>query len=193
MDRILNGSVVIPVYLSGPPGPKGPPGNTGPAGPIGEPGARGQRGKAGPKGRTGSKGDPGLTGPIGPKGLKGPVGIKGVKGDRGKRGIQGPKGESLAAPKIIVSPKNLTIKSSQTATFTCEAAGNPKPRISLVFKRKKFDERFKKIVEGMIEISSVKLEDQGQISCVAKNILGQDEKTANLVVQGKLIVIMNIP
>eukprot|EP00112_Aurelia_sp_Birch-Aquarium-sp1_P006373 Seg1704.11 transcript_id=Seg1704.11/GoldUCD/mRNA.D3Y31 product=Otolin-1 protein_id=Seg1704.11/GoldUCD/D3Y31 len=186
VDRILNGSAVIPVYISGPPGPKGQPGNTGQSGPTGKPGTRGQRGKAGPRGRTGIKGDPGLAGPMGPKGSTGLSGIKGTKGDRGERGIQGSKGESFAAPKIIVPPRNQTITASRTASFTCGATGNPKPEISLDFKGKKFDGRFKKIGEGMIEISNVKLEDQGQISCLAKSILGQDERTANLMVQGKL-------
>ena len=172
LDRILNGSVIIPVKIRGPPGPKG------------VPGSRGKRGKAGPRGLKGSKGDPGRTGPTGPKGLRGPEGPQGVKGDRGERGPQGLKGESLAAPKIIVAPKDLTVTASQTATFTCEATGNPRPQISLVFKNKKIDERFKKIGEGLIEIRNVKYEDRGQISCIAKSILGQEEKIATLEVQG---------
>ena len=172
LDQILNGSVIIPVKMRGPPGPKG------------VPGSRGKRGKAGPRGLKGSKGDPGRTGPIGPKGLRGPVGPQGVTGDRGERGLQGLKGESLAAPKIIVPPKDLTVTVSQTATFTCEATGNPRPQISLVLKNKKIDGRFKKIGEGLTEIRNVKYEDRGQISCTAKSILGQEEKIATLEVQG---------
>ena len=131
LERILNGSVIIPVNAKGPSGPKGPPGN------------RGQRGKAGPRGLKGSKGDTGRTGPIGPKGLKG------AKGDSGEKGMQGPPGPALETPKITVPPTDQTVTVSRTATFTCEATGNPKPRISLVFKGKKFDGRFKKVGEGM--------------------------------------------
>lgn len=172
LDRILNSRVIIPVKMRGAPGPKG------------VPGSRGKRGKAGPRGLKGIQGDPGRTGPIGPRGLMGPVGPEGVKGDRGERGPQGLKGESLAAPKIIAPPRELTVTASQTATFTCEATGNPRPQISLVLKNKKIDERFKKIGEGLIEIRNVKFEDRGQISCIAKSILGQEEQTATLEVQG---------
>ena len=176
LENILNGSIVIPVHMRGPPGPKGPPG------------ARGIRGKAGPQGLRGMKGDPGVTGPIGPRGPKGSMGLKGMKGDKGDRGQKGDKGQSIQPPHITVPPRDQTVIASGTATFTCEASGHPPPRISLVARNQKMDERFKVIGEGMLEINNVSYGDRGQISCIAKSILGKTEKNVTLEVLGRFIL-----
>ena len=51
-------------------------------------------------------------------------------------------------------------------------------RLPLILKNKKIDERFVMIGEGLIEIRNVKFEDQGQILCNAKSVLGEEEKIA---------------
>ena len=177
LENILNSSVVIPVHMRGPPGPKGPPGS------------RGIRGKAGPRGLQGMKGDPGVSGPNGPRGPKGSMGLKGMKGDKGDTGQKGNKGQSIELPHITVPPRDQTVISSGTATFTCEASGHPRPKISLVATRnQKVDERFKVIGEGMLEIRNVSYSDRGQISCIAKSLLGETEKNVTLEVQGRFTI-----
>jgi hypothetical protein len=99
--------------MRGPPGDRGPIGDTGPPGPIGDRGLTGNAGSPGPKGdqgdtgpqgargEIGQPGTPGATGPAGPTGSQGatgpegppgPVGDPGPTGDPGPEGIQGPDG-----------------------------------------------------------------------------------------------------
>ena len=175
MDRLTaktNNTVILPILLgsaAGNPGPKGPPGRRGP------------RGKAGPIGQKGMKGDDGKTGP---KGAKGDQGKFGKKGQKGERGIKGSKGDSIAVPKIVLPPGDLTVVKNRAATFVCKAVGHPTPTIELVRKRKPMDARYKKPGEGMLEIVNVQEEDEGEIECIAKSVLGEDRKTARLKVLG---------
>ena len=193
-NRIFNGTMFVPVLLRGAPGPKGPPGKEGPqgpqgpqghTGPKGNKGERGRRGKPGPIGIHGIKGDPGRIGMPGSRGADGKVGAKGEKGDRGDRGLTGIKGESVAVPKITVPPSDQTVVSPGTATFSCEATGNPKPTVTILPKGKKMDERYKDIGEGMLEISNVTSQDHGEIECTAKSVIGEDRKKADLKVLGE--------
>ena len=178
----------VPVLLRGAPGPKGPPGKMGPqghTGPKGKEGKRGRRGKPGPIGIHGIKGDPGSIGMPGPRGTEGKVGAKGQKGDRGERGLTGRKGESVAVPKITVPPSDQTVVSPGTATFSCEATGNPKPIVTILPKGKRMDKRYKDIGEGMLEVLNVTFQDHGEIECVAKSVIGEDRNKANLKVLGE--------
>lgn len=77
--------------VSGPPGPRGPHGQTGPVGPPGE------RGPAGPQGDVGPAGPQGETGPAGPPGERGLGGVQGVPGPAGPQGEIGPAGPQGAA------------------------------------------------------------------------------------------------
>eukprot|EP00112_Aurelia_sp_Birch-Aquarium-sp1_P014951 Seg3268.1 transcript_id=Seg3268.1/GoldUCD/mRNA.D3Y31 product=Hemicentin-1 protein_id=Seg3268.1/GoldUCD/D3Y31 len=184
-NRIFNGTMFVPVLLKGAPGPRGPPGKEGPQGHTGlkgKGGERGRRGKPGPMGLHGIKGEPGSIGMPGPRGAHGKVGAKGEKGDRGERGITGMKGESVAVPKITAPPSDQTVVSPGTATFTCEATGNPKPIVTILAKGRKIDKRYKDIGEGMLEVSNVTFQDHGEIECVAKSVIGEDRKKADLKV-----------
>ncbi|KXJ05198.1 Collagen alpha-4(VI) chain, partial [Exaiptasia diaphana] len=105
----------------------------------GAPGKRGQRGRRGSRGRRGGlgpKGTKGLPGKYGKQGLQGPPGLKGQKGDignPGSPGLPGPKGERgevVSEPSVLISPSTLTVTQNQTATFHCNAYGNPKPKIT---------------------------------------------------------------
>ena len=39
--------------------------------------------------------------------------------------------------------------------------------------------------DGLMQISNVRLEDVGTYKCLARNILGKDEKAATLIVQSR--------
>ncbi len=160
----------------------------GPPGEKGQSGARGRRGKSGPRGIKGDKGDNGLKGDIGPVGASGRTGAKGQKGAKGVAGLKGSKGDQVEVPKINAPPANQTVLLPGHATFTCEASGNPKPEISLIPKGKNKDSRYETFGEGTLSINNVKFADRGVIECVAKSVLGEDRKSANLIVNGELIM-----
>ena len=176
IDQLMNTSLAIPVYLRGSPGPQGP---------IGRPGPPGNIGKPGPIGPRGLKGDHGLIGYTGLKGSKGEPGIKGNNGAIGQKGAKGQKGDSASLPKITVHPRDQTILENDIATFTCKATGNPEPVIQLVPMNRTMDARYKKTGNGNLEIEDIQLEDQGNISCIAKSVLGKDISVAWLEVSGK--------
>ena len=80
-------------------------------------------------GSPGKSGKQGIMGTVGPKG---DPGLKGQKGDTGPTGMPGAKGEpgeSISAPVVAVSPTNLTVNESETASFQCSVSGNPEPAI----------------------------------------------------------------
>ena len=136
-------------------------------------------------GMKGTKGDPGQIGMPGPRGIDGKIGAKGEKGDRGERGLTGMKGESVAVPKITVPPSDQTIVSPGTATFSCEANGNPKPIVTIQPKGKQMDNRYKEIGEGILQVTNATFQDQGEIECVAKSVIGEDRRRADLKVLGE--------
>ena len=123
---------------------------------------------------------------MGPPGIRGE---KGVKGDIGAPGIprmKGEPGESISAPKVIVSPSQLTVNESTIASLLCSASGNPTPQVvwsringSLPSNRTKVSS------EGLLQISDVRLKDAGKYKCMARNILGREENAVTLVVQSK--------
>ena len=76
---------------------RGPPGDRGPLGDTGPPGPPGERGLPGPTGTAGAKGDPGSPGPQGARGdtgLPGAAGATGPRGDPGPVGEPGPEGQT---------------------------------------------------------------------------------------------------
>ncbi len=88
------------IGATGPPGPRGLPGNTalGPPGPRGVPGATGPSGPTGPTGCLGATGPQGATGPAGATGA-GLTGATGPTGSAGSTGPSGPQGtQGLTGP-----------------------------------------------------------------------------------------------
>ena len=75
----------------------------------------------------------GKHGPPGPPGLQGSKGNQrpqGIQGPPGPKGQQGPKGypsNSISAPSIVSPPISMVVNESGTASFQCEADGNPEP------------------------------------------------------------------
>eukprot|EP00794_Sanderia_malayensis_P002450 gene2450-2821_t len=154
-------------------------------------GKRGRRGKAGPRGLQGNrgpKGPPGAKGDIGPSG---PAGIKGAKGDTGPRG---PPGLSIEKARITMKPSDASVVEGTSATFTCEAKGNPKPDISWFHNNReiKSDDKNVKIIDNIgLEIKNISASDNGTITCVADNIIGKDKTSAQLIVLTKPFVAVN--
>lgn len=174
-SQVFNTSLILPIYLreAGPPGPKG------------SQGERGKRGKSGPVGPKGSKGDTGAMGPGGPSGPKGDSGIAGPKGQKGEPGARGQKGQSVASPKITTPLQNQTPLEGDTATFMCNASGNPRPDVEITPIDGRKSERYKEVAEGMLEIVDVRYNDSGLFQCKAKSALGEVTRTAALDVLGK--------
>ena len=176
--------------LSGPPAPPGPPGPRGEKGDRGRKGKKGTRGTKGDKGIMGSPGKSGKQGIMGPAGPKGDLGLKGQKGDTGPAGMPGTKGEpgeSISAPVVAVSPTNLTVNESETASFQCSVSGNPEPAV-VWSKRDNLSEVNKSAVsKGRLLLNNVKANDSGEYQCSATNILGHAQTLVQLVVNGEFI------
>ena len=156
--------------------------------PLGLPGPPGRRGRKGSLGIMGPPGRGGKQGVMGPPGLRGENGIKGDIGPPGIPGIKGEPGESISTPKVTISPAwQLTVNESNTAALFCSATGNPAPQLSWVRVDGSLpSNRIKVTSDGLMQIGDVRLEDAEKYKCMARNILGEDENTANLVVQSKL-------
>ena len=166
-----------------PRGRPGPPGRAGPKGDRGRKGRKGAQGIMGPPGRSGKQGIMGPTGIRGEKGIKGDIGPPGIPGITGAKGEPG---ESISTPKVTISPPKLTVNESNTASFLCSVSGNPAAKIfwskvngSLPSNRTKVTSN------GQMQIVSVRMEEAGEYKCLARNILGEEEKTVILVVQSR--------
>ena len=134
----------------------------------------------------GQPGRSGKQGIMGPPGIRGEKGVKGDIGAPGIPGMKGEPGESISSPKVTVSSSHLTVNESNTAVLLCSVSGNPVPqlawsRVGGVFP----SNRTKVSSEGLLQITKVRLEDAGTYKCVARNILGREEKRASLVVESK--------
>ena len=155
--------------------------------PRGLPGPPGRRGRKGSQGITGPPGRNGKRGFMGPPGIRGEKGIKGDIGPPGIPGIRGEPGESISAPKVTITPPQLTVNESNTAALFCSATGNPVPQVSWSRVNGSLPSNRTKVTsDGLMQIADVHLEDAGKYKCVARNILGQHEKATSLVVQSKL-------
>ena len=163
--------------------------NVCPRGLPGPPGRRGRKGIMGPPGSQGIMGPPGRSGKkgiMGAPGIRGEKGIKGNIGPPGIPGIKGEPGESISAPNVTITPSQLTVNESNTAALFCSAAGNPAPKVSWSRVNGSLpSSRTKVTSDGLLQINDVWLEDAGKYKCLARNILGEEEKSATLVVQSR--------
>ena len=133
----------------------------------------------------------GKHGPPGPPGLQGSKGNQrpqGIQGPPGPKGQQGPKGypsNSISAPSIVSPPISMVVNESGTASFQCEAEGNPKPKVTWL-KQNSSLPADKRVVSsrGGLMITNVTSENEGMYTCVARNILGEMALSATLTVQG---------
>ena len=87
-----------------------------------------------------------------------------------------------------MSPASETVIENQTAMFYCSAGGNPKPKISwsklngsgLVKSKGQMNK---------LEIKNAAYNDSGKYVCRATNVLGQDQKVVELLVEGEIVKI----
>ena len=154
----------------------------------GRPGPRGPPGKHGIPGSPGKHGPPGPQGPPGPEGNQGTQGIQGPPGPKGDQGPEGPKGvpgKSISAPSIVATPTSVVVNETSTASFQCEAEGNPEPKVTWLKQNSSLPthKRFVLSRSGLV-ITDVTSQDEGMYTCVAKNILGEMASSAELSVQG---------
>ena len=159
--------------------PRGRPGPPGRAGNKGDRGNEGRRGRKGSQGVMGPPGRSGKQGIVGPPGIRGEKGIKGDIGPPGIPGIKGEPGESISAPKVRISPASeLTVNESNPAVFFCSVSGNPVVQLSWIKVNGSLPiNRTEVSSGGLLQIKDVRLEDAGKYRCVARNILGSDEKS----------------
>ncbi|KAL9970481.1 hypothetical protein ACROYT_G022861 [Oculina patagonica] len=176
----------------GRPGPPGRRGRKGSQGKTGPPGQSGEQGFMGPPGIRGNKGIKGDIGPPGIPGINGDIRAPGIPGDKGDigppgiPGIKGEPGESISAPKVTISPSQLTVNESNTAALFCFATGNPTPQVSWSRVNGTLPSNKTNLTsDGLMQILDVQLEDAGNYKCLARNILGKDEKSARLVVKSR--------
>ena len=126
---------------------------------------------------------------MGPPGIRGEKGNKGDVGPPGIPGIKGEPGESISTPNATISlASQLTVNESNTATLFCSATENPAVQVSWSRVNGSFPSNRTKVTShGLLQIVDVRLEDAGKYKCVARNILGKNEKSAGLIVQSKLL------
>ncbi|XP_065056473.1 uncharacterized protein LOC135684750 [Rhopilema esculentum] len=149
-------------------------------------GERGARGKSGPRG---AKGDIGETGAVGPVGMVGP---RGHKGERGLKGEPGLPGRSISKPNIKSRfPIKILKKEATTFTLVCEANGNPPPKMFWTFGEQRPDSRYAFPMTGALTIVNITENDNGRITCVAENVLGNDTMKTELSVLTKPRVFLN--
>lgn len=166
---------------------QGPPGLQGPKGSRGRKGPRGSTGRKGLRGFRGEPGPSGKQGNIGPPGQKGAQGAKGIPGLRGPPGTKGEPGESISLPSVVVSPAKQTVRENQRAAFQCSVSGNPQPTMMWVRGNGTHLQSDSHLGArgGGLEVHNVTLSDAGKYTCVGRNILGSESKSAKLIVEGR--------
>ena len=147
-----------------------------PPAPPGPPGRPGKTGKHGPRG---------IMGPAGPPGPEGPQGIRGERGLPGPIGPRGKPGQSVAFPKVIISPQFLTVNETNTAAFHCSATGNPRPLVKWSKLNGNLGVNTQVTQSGQLVISRVQFGARGVYRCEATSVLGRATASASLVVNGK--------
>ena len=90
---------------------------------------------------------------------------------------------------MTISPASVTVTKHQTATFYCSAVGNPKPSIS--WSKLNGSDQMRVNRSGQqdkLEIKNAAYIDSGKYACTARNVLGQDQRTVELFVEGEIYI-----
>lgn len=91
----------------------------------------------------------------------------------------------LSVPLITVSPENKKINTGTNVVLLCDAEGNPRPNFfwSKDEHTLKFTNRIYLATDNKtLNIEHIKESDAGLYACIAENILGSDEATAQVEV-----------
>ncbi|KAK2817285.1 hypothetical protein Q5P01_025476 [Channa striata] len=101
---------------------------------------------------------------------------------------------SSVAPTFTLPPSDQTVTDGNTAVFTCETSGAPKPAITW---RKGLQvlasgsvqvPRFTLLQSGGLQIQPVSFQDSGQYTCIASNSEGTINSTATLTVWSRTVI-----
>lgn len=97
----------------------------------------------------------------------------------------------LIKPQISVWPIRQTVNIGRPAKFHCSAAGFPKPELfwSKVTKKESRG-RYSFGSGGVINIDAVRIEDEGEYICTARNNGGKVTRKAILYVRGEEVNLM---
>ncbi|MEQ2254605.1 hypothetical protein ILYODFUR_005515 [Ilyodon furcidens] len=109
----------------------------------------------------------------------------------GKKGQKEKEGDpaTAAAPKLKPIKNPIIVGEGNKLTVKCEATGNPVPTYRWFKDGNELKKSRKvKIKSNLkfsrVQISSAKLEDSGNYTCVVENPLGKDNSTGTVNVQG---------
>ncbi|KAM3864644.1 LOW QUALITY PROTEIN: protein sidekick-1-like [Diretmus argenteus] len=101
---------------------------------------------------------------------------------------------SSAAPTFMSPPSNQTITDGNTALFTCQTTGAPKPAITW----KKGSQvlasgsvqipRFTLLESGGLQVQPINFQDSGEYTCIASNSEGTINATASLTVWSRTVI-----
>ncbi|GLD61864.1 matrix-remodeling-associated protein 5-like protein [Lates japonicus] len=92
------------------------------------------------------------------------------------------------APKIrLKSHSFVTVKLGESASLSCQATGEPTPRIMWISPRNDVisvsSEKFQIMDDGTLVVKKVTLADEGKYACVARNSAGDDVKNMKLEIE----------
>ncbi|XP_031573592.1 roundabout homolog 1-like isoform X2 [Actinia tenebrosa] len=87
-------------------------------------------------------------------------------------------------PNITTAPANVTVAIGSTASFHCQAQGDPTPSVTWLKSDVVIGSsgRYSVLSNGTLSITMATVSDQGLFSCRAENAAGRDERKAYLVV-----------
>ncbi len=96
-------------------------------------------------------------------------------------------------PEITVNPKAEPKREGENVTLTCNATGNPEPKISWTRNGLSMNKSNKSRISfsednKQLTITSLKRTDSGEYRCVASNSLGNDTSAATVDVHCKFNV-----
>lgn len=89
------------------------------------------------------------------------------------------------APRITLKSQSLvTVKLGESAQLSCQATGQPTPKIMWISPRNDVislsSDKFQVMDDGMLVVKKVILADEGKYACVARNSAGDDVKNVKL-------------
>lgn len=97
---------------------------------------------------------------------------------------------SPAPPRILPGPRVMKVQVEHSIDLSCVAQGVPQPSVSwkkdntaLVADRA----HYSLSPDGTLTVRQVALNDEGVYTCVASNVVGQDEADVQLQVQGEAV------
>ena len=77
----------------------------------------------------------------------------------------------------------MTVREKQHVILPCKAAGFPHPVITW-YKNGVTIEKKQLVETGHLEFKEIQFEDRGMYTCTAENLLGRDQLSYNITVQG---------